>query len=162
MSPDVKPAVAPPPPTAISPAVAAVMRGNKKADTRPELRARSALHAAGFRFRKSLVITTRNRRVVVDVAFPARRLAVLIDGCFWHSCPVHGTRPTSHVGYWSWKLARNAERDRLVEEELRDVGWSVLRIWEHEPTDQVVSMVKTKLTDLLPAAAQTTTGTHRG
>lgn len=161
-SPGLTPVSHPSPPPAISPAVAAVMRGNRKADTIAELRARSALHAAGLRFRKSLVIRTRNRRVVVDVAFPARRLAVFIDGCFWHSCPVHGTRPTSHVDYWSWKLTRNTERDHIVDGELRDLGWSVLRIWEHEAADQVVYRVKTELIDLLAMTDATTAEAPRG
>lgn len=143
-------------PPATSPAVAAVMRGNRNCDTVAELRVRSALHAAGLRFRKSLPIATRNRRVVVDVAFPARRLAVFVDGCFWHSCPLHGTRPISHGDYWSWKLARNTERDSIVDGELRESGWSVVRIWEHEPADQVVSRVKTELMNV-PATTEATT-----
>ena len=67
-----------------------------------------------------------------DFAFPARRLAVFVDGCFWHGCPRHGTSPKSNARFWREKIARNRERDREVNRELRRRGWRVLRIWEHE------------------------------
>ena len=67
-----------------------------------------------------------------DFTFRAQRLAVFIDGCFWHACPAHGTRPKSNSEYWDAKLARNRVRDRTVTRELRRRGWRVLRIWEHE------------------------------
>ncbi len=67
-----------------------------------------------------------------DFAFPARRLAVFVDGCFWHGCPRHGTLPKGNARFWREKIARNRERDREVNRELRRRGWRVLRIWEHE------------------------------
>jgi DNA mismatch endonuclease (patch repair protein) len=66
-----------------------------------------------------------------DIVFPRKRVAVFIDGCFWHSCPEHGNRPKSNVSYWSAKLERNRRRDIKVTAELRSNGWEVLRIWEH-------------------------------
>jgi DNA mismatch endonuclease (patch repair protein) len=67
-----------------------------------------------------------------DFAFPARRLAVFVDGCFWHGCPRHGTLPKGNARFWREKIARNRERDREVNLELRRRGWRVIRIWEHE------------------------------
>lgn len=67
-----------------------------------------------------------------DFVFPKHRLAVFVDGCFWHGCPKHGTQPASNRAFWRKKLARNKARDRLVNRELRKRGWQVLRIWQHE------------------------------
>jgi DNA mismatch endonuclease (patch repair protein) len=67
-----------------------------------------------------------------DFAFPARRLAVFVDGCFWHGCPRHGTLPKGNARFWWEKLARNRARDREVNRELRRRGWRVIRLWEHE------------------------------
>jgi len=69
-----------------------------------------------------------------DFVFPARRLAVFVDGCFWHGCPRHGTMPKGNRSFWRAKIARNRERDREVGAELRRLGWKVLRVWEHELT----------------------------
>lgn len=69
-----------------------------------------------------------------DFVFPKKRLAVFVDGCFWHSCPIHRTKPQTNRVFWQRKLARNASRDRLVQQELRASGWCVLRIWQHELT----------------------------
>ncbi len=116
------------------------MQSNRRKDTTLELGIRSALHRAGFRFRK-------NRRPVVglrceaDVIFTAIRLAVFIDGCFWHGCPQHATRPVTHGEWWAAKLDRNMERDRLNDGQLRLAGWTVCRIWEHEGTNPAVARV---------------------
>lgn len=108
------------------------MRANRRADTGPERRLRSELHALGLRFRKDLRIDLEHRKVRVDIAFPKAHVAVFVDGCFWHSCPEHGTQPRANASFWSEKLRRNVERDRLVDEALTSAGWSVLRVWEHE------------------------------
>ena len=124
-----------------SAAVTAVMRANRKVDTSPELRLRSALHRRGLRFRKHFRIDVGAVRVTPDVVFPRRRLAVFVDGCFWHGCPEHGTRPATNVGYWSAKLARNRERDARVNDALGLAGWEVLRLWEHVPPEEAVETV---------------------
>jgi DNA mismatch endonuclease, patch repair protein len=116
-----------------STAASAVMRGNRRRDTRPEVRLRSLLHAQGLRFRKDLRIRAGGRQVRADIVFTRRRLAVFMDGCFWHRCPQHGTSPRSNSWYWTAKLDRNVARDREVDQALRDAAWTVLRIWEHEP-----------------------------
>jgi DNA mismatch endonuclease (patch repair protein) len=108
------------------------MRSNRRTDTRPELTLRSLLHRAGLRFRKDYRVDLAARRVRVDIAFPRQRLAIFIDGCFWHRCPEHATDPVINGGFWSQKLSRNVERDRQVDAALRGAGWTVLRFWEHE------------------------------
>ena len=124
-----------------SAAVTSVMRGNRKVDTRPELQLRSALHAAGARFRKHLLVEVAGVRVVPDIVFPARKIAVFVDGCFWHGCPQHGTRPAANSDYWSAKLTRNRARDHLVNDALRSAGWRVVRVWEHVGADQAAAAV---------------------
>ncbi len=108
------------------------MRANRKVGTQPEIRLRSALHRKGLRFRKDFVIEADGLRVRPDVTFPRRRVAVFLDGCFWHSCPAHGSVPGSNAGYWTPKLRRNVERDTRVDAALMSAGWNVIRIWEHE------------------------------
>jgi DNA mismatch endonuclease, patch repair protein len=71
-------------------------------------------------------------RCRADVVFPRERVAVFIDGCFWHCCPTHGNVPQDPNGYWARKLGRNVERDRRNERALKAAGWLVLRIWEHD------------------------------
>jgi DNA mismatch endonuclease (patch repair protein) len=109
-----------------------VMRANKRRDTRPELLVRRLQHARGLRYRVGhrVVLQSRSR---ADIAFTRQRIAVFIDGCFWHSCPEHLHLPKANAEYWIPKLARNVERDAEVTELLRDLGWTVLRFWEHEP-----------------------------
>lgn len=119
-------------PSPTSAAVSAVMRANRKRDTGPELRLRSALHRRGLRFRVHLPIVVGELRVVPDVVFPRARLALFADGCLWHRCPQHGSSPGSNAEYWSAKLARNVDRDRRVNDGLRAAGYNVIRVWEHE------------------------------
>jgi DNA mismatch endonuclease, patch repair protein len=109
-------------------------------DTRPELALRSALHARGFRFRVQLPIPS-NRRRRIDVAFTRLRVAVFVDGCFWHGCPEHGTRPVANREWWDWKIARNQARDRDTDRLLDDLGWRVVRVWEHVPVPDAVELV---------------------
>lgn len=114
-------------------ATVATMRGNRKVDTRPELALRSALHRLGLRYRKSARLELgEDRTVSVDVLFPRPRVAVFVDGCFWHSCPAHGRPPVANSRYWTWKLTRNLRRDREVDILLTAAGWRVVRVWEHE------------------------------
>lgn len=114
------------------PQVSARMRRNPRRDTKPEVALRSALHRAGLRFRKDLPIRTPERLVRPDVVFTRARVAVFVDGCFWHCCPVHGNVPRANAAYWEPKLERNVLRDRAVNAALNASGWMVLRAWEHE------------------------------
>ena len=128
-----------------SEAASAIGKANRRTGTGPEVRLRSALHAAGLRFRKDLLIRTPGVRVHADVAFTRQRLAVFVDGCFWHGCPAHGVTPKSNTGYWLPKLAANRQRDDRVDRELRANGWHVLRIWEHVPIADAVPLVEAAL-----------------
>ncbi|HLX89897.1 MAG TPA: very short patch repair endonuclease [Acidimicrobiales bacterium] len=123
----------------------AIMRANRKVDTSPELRIRSALHRRGLRFRKHLRIDVGAVRVTPDVVFPGKGLAVFVDGCFWHGCPEHGTRPTTNREYWSAKLTRNRVRDARVDDALISAGWQVLRLWEHVQVEDAVKTVTSAL-----------------
>ncbi len=117
------------------------MRGNKSADTRPEQALRSALHRRGLRFRKGYSIQANDLSVKADIAFPRLRLAVFVDGCFWHACPTHGRVPNANSSYWRPKLARNVARDQAVVEALHARGWTVLRLWEHVPLEEAIEQV---------------------
>ena len=128
-------------PNPTSAAAKVIMRANPPSDTGPEIRLRSALHRAGLRFRKNRAVVVDGARVRPDIVFGPARVAVFVDGCFWHSCPEHGTSPRSNVNYWSPKLARNVERDRWVNEALRGAGWTVFRVWEHEDPDEAAALI---------------------
>ena len=117
------------------------MRANPPSDTALEIRVRSALHRAGLRFRKNRSIVAGEVRTRPDAVFVGARVAVFIDGCFWHSCPEHGAIPKANIDYWAPKLAHNADRDRRIDAALPDAGWTVLRIWEHERLQEAVDRV---------------------
>jgi DNA mismatch endonuclease (patch repair protein) len=116
---------------AVAPNVQAVMRGNAKAETSPERRLRVALAGLGYQFESNHPLSLAGRTTRVDVLFTRERLAVFVDGCFWHRCPTHGTDPRTNSVYWGTKLARNVARDRADDERLQANGWQVLRFWEH-------------------------------
>jgi DNA mismatch endonuclease (patch repair protein) len=118
------------------------MAANQRRDTGPELRLRSDLHALGFRFRVDFPIPVRGRRPIrPDIAFTKLHLAVFIDGCFWHGCPQHWSPPKSNVRYWTEKIERNRDRDRRSDRLLAEVGWQVIRLWEHEPAEGALRRV---------------------
>ncbi len=114
----------------------------KGKNTTPEIRLRQALWRAGLRYRLHMKI----EGIRPDLVFPARRLALFIDGCFWHGCPDHYVSPRTRSEFWSAKLAANTERDRIQTLRLLQAGWQVLRLWEHEvdsdikrATDEVIA-----------------------
>lgn len=100
-------------------------------DTRPELSIRRELHARGLRYRVDVSPVPRLRGRA-DILFRQARVAVYVDGCFWHSCPEHGVLPKSNREWWREKLAANVRRDRTTESTLAELGWRVVRVWEHE------------------------------
>lgn len=122
------------------------MRRNRRTDSKPEVAVRSVLHGRGRRFRKHLAVRTEQRLVRPDIVFPRQRIAVFIDGCFWHCCPIHGNQPRANSDYWGPKLARNVRRDRLVDEALTEAGWRVFRAWEHEDPGLVADRIEQTLT----------------
>jgi DNA mismatch endonuclease, patch repair protein len=120
------------------------MRRNMRTDTHPEIIVRSELHRKGLRFRKDLPLRLPNRIVRPDIVFTRAKLAVFIDGCFWHVCPIHGNQPRANTDYWRPKLAINVARDLAIDEELTTSGWRVLRAWEHEhPVDVSARVLQT-------------------
>ena len=104
------------------------------------------MHRLGWRFRVDLPVDTTDRRVRPDIAFTRRRVAVFIDGCFWHACPEHGQLPSANAAYWEAKFRRNIERDQADNASLEHAGWTVVRVWEHETVDDAVEAIQAALT----------------
>jgi DNA mismatch endonuclease, patch repair protein len=127
------------------------MRANRRTDTLPELALRSELQRRGLRFRKDMPLKLSVGRVRPDVVFTRAKVAVFIDGCFWHCCPDHGQIPQANRGYWEPKLARNIERDRQNDELLEREGWKVLRFFEHVPVAQAAVHVEQAVRSARPA-----------
>lgn len=116
---------------ASSPGVRQSMVGNKSRDTKPELMVRRYLHASGLRYRvHARPIKEWNRRA--DIVFSKAKVAVFVNGCFWHGCAKHYIEPKTNVDYWFPKIARNVERDAETFARLRSEKWLVIVIWEHE------------------------------
>lgn len=120
--------------------VSARMSKQLSKDTGAELAVRRLLHAAGLRYRVEYPVPGMARRRI-DVAFTRVKVAVLIDGCFWHGCPQHATHPKANADWWRQKLDRNMARDRETTEHLIAEGWTVLRFWEHEAPGEVAVQV---------------------
>lgn len=111
------------------------MQATGRRDTAPELALRRELHRRGLRYRVELTLPELPRRRM-DIVFSKARLVVLVDGCFWHGCPRHGTTARANAGFWTSKTKTNQTRDRDTDERLSRSGWTVLRVWEHEnPAD---------------------------
>ncbi len=108
----------------------------RRRDTKPEVALRRELHRRGLRYFVDRAPLKGMRRRA-DLVFPRRKVAVYVDGCFWHSCPVHATKPRNNAQWWADKLAANVARDRDTDTRLIEEGWRVVRIWEHE--DPVVA-----------------------
>jgi DNA mismatch endonuclease (patch repair protein) len=130
------------------------MQGNRRSDTAPELALRRRLHGEGLRFRKDALVVAGDAKTRADVVFSRQRVAVFLDGCYWHGCPEHCRMPTRNRAYWQAKIARNVSRDERLTEALQAEGWRVLRVWEHEPVEEAAARVKHALA-LAQDAAQT-------
>jgi len=116
------------------------MRAQRERDTAVEKEIRSRLHALGLRYRLHRRLLAGLRREV-DLAFPRARVAVFVDGCFWHGCPEHGTWPKNNAAFWRRKIEENVRRDRDTDARLAADGWTVLRVWEHEGADIAASRI---------------------
>lgn len=139
-----------------------IMKRVRQRDSGPEVALRSALHRAGLRFR----LHRRIERITVDIVFPGPRVAVFVDGCFWHGCPKHATFPKTTENYWLPKLAENKERDARQTNRPHQAGWTVIRVWEHDclpPKKRIVARItkachltgvakRTRRTQMMPAA----------
>ncbi len=108
------------------------MQANRGRDTKPELALRRAVHALGLRYRVDHPLPLPGVRRRGDLVFTRARVAVFLDSCFWHSCPEHGTQPRTNADFWQAKIAGNVERDAETNHLLREAGWIVIRVWEHE------------------------------
>lgn len=120
------------------------MSAQRRRDTAPEVALRRALHARGLRYRVDAALPGMPRRRA-DILFSRVRVAVFVDGCFWHSCPQHATHPANNALWWAEKLRRNVERDRETDRHLAGQGWISVRIWEHESVETAVAMVERAL-----------------
>ncbi len=107
------------------------MSRQRRRDTSPELLLRRELHRRGLRYRVDAPLPGMPRRRA-DVLFTRARVAVFVDGCFWHACPEHRTSPAHNGAWWARKLEANVARDRETDARLADAGWTALRFWEHE------------------------------
>jgi DNA mismatch endonuclease, patch repair protein len=127
-------------PWASSEAVRASMRGNRRRDTRPELRVRRAVHALGLRYRVDFKLEP-TLRVRADMAFTKSRVAVFIDGCFWHGCPQHYRPATKNSSFWKSKIEENGARDQRSTASLQALGWIVVRFWEHDDPLEAANLI---------------------
>ena len=118
-------------PWASSPEARARMQSNRSRDTKPELALRSAVHALGLRYRVSAKPLAGLRRTA-DLVFPTAKVAVFLDGCFWHGCPEHHTVASANAKFWADKVSGNRARDRDTDARLDAEGWVSVRVWEHE------------------------------
>lgn len=126
---------------ASSPARRRNMQANRSRDTALELAVRRTLHARGFRYRVDIAPVKGLRRRA-DIVFTRQRIAVFLDGCFWHGCPEHGTRRfATNPDYWNLKTASNVARDVDTGHRLEEAGWTVLRYWEHQDPQDVADAV---------------------
>ncbi|MDO4242831.1 MAG: very short patch repair endonuclease [Actinomyces sp.] len=131
--------------TPVDPSVSQRYARLARRDTSPEMALRRALHATGLRFRVQYIVPGLPRRRV-DIAFTRWKVAVQVDGCFWHGCPEHGRRPDRNSEWWQWKIARNQARDSDTDARLAELGWTVIHVWEHEDTHHAQHRVQEALT----------------
>ncbi|CEH00159.1 very short patch repair endonuclease [Propionibacterium freudenreichii] len=120
------------------------MSHQKVRDTSPEVALRHALFALGLRYRVDSALPGMPRRRA-DITFRTAKVAVFVDGCFWHGCPEHYVPPKHNADWWHHKIHANQERDADTDMRLRAEGWTPVRIWEHEPVEQAVEEVLTHL-----------------
>jgi DNA mismatch endonuclease (patch repair protein) len=132
-------------PEPTSDAATKIGKANKRTDTKAEVQLRSALHAKGLRFRKDMLIRAGDVRTHPDIVFTKAKVAVFVDGCFWHMCPDHGRVPKSNPAYWVPKLNANVARDARVTGALEADGWTVVRFWEHEELHLVLEQIVRRL-----------------
>ncbi len=112
----------------------------RQKETGAEVALRQEMHRIGLRYRVDYEVLRKPRRVA-DVAFPGRKIAVFVDGCFWHGCPEHATWPKQNAEFWREKIEANRRRDADTNDRLRSLGWTVLRFWSHESPAEAAKAV---------------------
>jgi DNA mismatch endonuclease (patch repair protein) len=115
------------------------MQATRRRDTPGEIALRKALRAKGLRINSEVRLPGTRRRA--DIAFKQAKIAVFVDGCFWHACPRHGTWPKTNAAWWRSKIKSNQRRDRDTDRSLRSIGWTVLRFWTHEDAETAAQKV---------------------
>lgn len=124
-------------PPAIKKTISEAMRSMPEHSTGPEMAVRRLLFAKGLRYRVQYPVPGASRRTI-DVAFPGKKVAVFIDGCFWHGCTEHRNIPAHNRAWWKDKIEQNRSRDRDTDKKLGDAGWIILRFWEHDPAERII------------------------
>jgi len=127
---------------ASSPAASRRMTKVRQTGTKAEMALRTALHRLGLRYRVNYQVLKRPRRVA-DLAFTKLKIAVFVDGCFWHGCPEHASWPKSNSEFWQQKIEANRARDADTDAKLKEIDWTVIRIWEHECPEMAANAIKT-------------------
>lgn len=144
-----------------SAAVSQRMSRHPRRDSQPELAVRRLLHKAGVRYRIQVRVPGMRRRTI-DIAFPRWKLAVFVDGCFWHGCPTHRSYPVANTDFWRKKIDGNVSRDAETTRHLAATGWVVVRVWEHEAAAaaaaQVLLMLELRKAEVPPARRRTGVG----
>lgn len=128
------------------------MSRQRRRDTEPELALRRELHARGLRYRLAYPVPGVSR-CTIDIAWPSRKIAVFVDGCFWHRCPLHASMPHANGSWWAKKLEGNVARDQKVNAALEERGWTVVRVWEHEDPAEAAERIAA-LVQMRPARRQ--------
>ncbi|MFI1647940.1 very short patch repair endonuclease [Streptomyces avidinii] len=123
------------------------MQAIRSRDTKPEQLIRRLVHAQGLRYGVAAKPLQDLRRTA-DMVFRPAKVAVFIDGCYWHGCPEHYVPPKTNPGYWSQKVAKNMARDRDTDQHLKEAGWTVLRFWEHESPEACALTIATTVSRL--------------
>ncbi|GEK03809.1 hypothetical protein TNCT1_60850 [Streptomyces sp. 1-11] len=130
------------------------MQAIRSRDTKPEKLIRQLVHAQGLRYRVAARPLPDLRRTA-DMVFRPAKVAVFIDGCYWHGCPEHYVPPRTNPRYWSEKVLRNVQRDRDTDQHLEQAGWLVLRFWEHEPPEVCATQIADTVTARRSGARRT-------
>ncbi|GED96404.1 hypothetical protein nbrc107697_04430 [Gordonia crocea] len=117
------------------------MRGNRRRDTAPEMAVRRLVHTAGLRYRVDYAPLPEMRRRKADLVFTKAKVAVFIDGCFWHGCPEHRQNPKTNAEFWQRKIETNRTRDAAMDQALTESGWTTVRCWEHEEPSRIAAAV---------------------
>ena len=143
-----------------SPETSRRMAKVRQKGTDAEIALRRELYRRGLRYRIDYEVMKKPRRVA-DVAFPGLRIAVFVDGCFWHGCPEHATWPKQNAEFWRQKIEANRLRDADTNSRLLEVGWTVLRFWEHEPPTEAVDIVVKMVAMGRSKRSASSTGPHK-
>lgn len=138
---------------ASSPAVRRNMQANRGRDTGPEMQLRRLLHTSGLRYRVHWPVPGERRRRI-DIAFTRSKVAVFVDGCFWHRCPDHYSAPKVNGEFWDAKIRKNVERDAHTTSLLVETGWLVMRFWEHDEPGRVAASVRVAVHDRAASSRQ--------